>query len=150
LISLETALSLKQAGLIWVPVLHDFFAIPDRAMDEHVFVISDMLVTVDMMQGLQVVAFQGASEWALDALVTTDAVWLPGEEQLRMAVEAALLAGGRPEVHLFSGLSGCRVEINVEGEPHSFEGQNASAAYAAALLYILQNQTRTEPPLQAS
>ena len=74
MISLDTALELKGAGLVWVPQILDFFAIPDRNMDDRVFVISDMLVTVDILQGMQVVSFQGSSEWALDYLVTTNAV----------------------------------------------------------------------------
>ncbi|HEX7976622.1 MAG TPA: hypothetical protein VF498_19590, partial [Anaerolineales bacterium] len=102
MISLDTSQKLKAAGLTWVPALFDFFAIPDRHMDEKAFVISDMLVTVDVLQGLQVVSFQGASEWALDSLVTTDAVWLPSEAQLRQAVESALLAAGRGELRLVS------------------------------------------------
>lgn len=137
MISLETARNLKSAGLTWVPALHDFFAIPDRSMDERVFVISDMLVTVDLMQGLQVVAFQGASEWALDSLVTTDAVWLPSEEQLRQALEASLLAAGRPELRLACGLNGCRCEITHDNQPLAFEAANGSEAYAAALLHVL-------------
>ena len=97
MISLETARCLKNAGLEWRPALNDFLAIPDRYMDEKVFVISDMLVTIDVLQGMQMVFFQGASEWALDALVTQETVWLPSETQLRKALEAALLVEGLHE-----------------------------------------------------
>jgi hypothetical protein len=140
MISLATARKLKAAGLVWVPNLHDFFAIPERSMDERLFVISDMLVTVDMLQGLQVVSFQGASEWALDSLVTTDAVWMPSEAQVRQALEAALLASGHPDVLLKSSLVGFRCTISFQNEPLSFEANEASEAYAAALLHILERQ----------
>lgn len=139
MITLENAMELKKAGLAWTPALHDFFAIPDRAMDDKVFVISDMLVTVDILQGMQVVAFQGASEWALDSLVTTDAVWLPTETQLRQRLEAALLASGRPELRLSSGLNGARVEISFHGEILSFEAADGNEAYAGALLHLLKS-----------
>jgi hypothetical protein len=64
MISLQTARKLKEAGLSWQPALNDFFAIPDREMDDQIFVISEVQVTVEVMQELQVLTFQGASEWA--------------------------------------------------------------------------------------
>ena len=137
MLSLETAVKLKSAGLEWKPELLDFFAIPDRQMDERVFVISDMLVTVEVLQGLQVVAFQGASEWALDSLVTMDAVWIPRESQIRKALEAALIARGRPEMRLTSSLTGYRCEYFQNGEIYTFEGDEASEVYARALLNLL-------------
>lgn len=139
MISLATAKKLKRAGLQWQPALLDFFAIPDRQMDEKIFVISDMLVTVDILQGMQVVSFQGASEWALDSLVTRETVWLPREEQLRQALEAALLATSRPELHFTSGLSGYRCTIQVHDQALTFDASDASEAYAAALLYLLRH-----------
>ena len=147
MISLTTALALKAAGLTWMPMNYDFFAIPDRQMDERVFVISDMLVTVDVLQGLQVVAFQGASEWALDSLVTTEAVWMPREDQLRLALEAALLASGRPELRMASSLNGCRCEILQNGQLVGFEAKDASEAYASALLYMLNAQSGPPGPV---
>jgi len=38
---LSIARLLKDAGLQWQPELNDFFAIPDRGIDEKIFVISD-------------------------------------------------------------------------------------------------------------
>ena len=143
MIKLDTAKKLKAAGLAWQPALLDFFAIPDRSMDEKVFVISDMLVTVDILQGMQVVSFQGASEWALDSLVTNETVWLPDESQLRQALEAALLGEGRPEFQLAGGLGGCRLTIHFHGQALVFEDADASEAYAAALLYCLE---KSPPP----
>lgn len=143
MISLDSAILLKEGGLEWKPALNDFFAIPDRYMDDKVFVISDMLVTVDVLQGMQVVSFQGASEWALDSLVTDETVWLPNESQLRKALEAALLATGHPELKLISDLKGCRCEINFEAKKHTFEAEDATEAYAAALLYILERRSES-------
>jgi hypothetical protein len=144
MISFATAQRLKQAGLKWQPAVYDFFAIPDRQMDGTVFVLSDMLVTMEVIQNVQVASFQGASEWALDSLVTEETVWLPREDQLRQAAEEILLASGRPEVQLTSGLSGCACTIHWQGERRVFEAGEASEAYAAALLYILQERKESE------
>ena len=150
MISLSTALRLKAAGLTWVPGLLDFFAIPDRQMDDRVFVISDMLVTIDLMQGMQVVSFQGASEWALDSLVTTDAVWMPSESQIRQALEAALLTTGFPTLRLISAVNGYRCELTLEKQALVFEAKDASEAYAAALLFLLEDPSRLGyKPLQS-
>jgi hypothetical protein len=145
MITLETARRLKAAGLEWQPALLDFFAIPDREMDDKVFVISDIQVTVEALQGMQMVSFQGVSEWALDSLVADETVWLPSEAQLRQAVEAALLAGGRPELRLSSSLEGYRCAFQYKGRALAFEAASASEAYAAALLYLLQEQARAHP-----
>lgn len=140
MISLETARELKSAGLVWSPALYDFFGVPDRQMDDKVFVISDVMVTVEMMQGMEVVAFQGASEWALDSLIATEAVWIPSETQLREALESILLASGRPELRLTSSLSGYRSEFTLGDQRHSFESGDAVEAYAQALLFVLKEQ----------
>jgi len=137
MISIDTARRLKTSGLEWQPKLNDFFAIPERYMDDKIFVISDMLVTIDVLQNMQVVSFQGASEWALDSLVTDETVWLPREEQLREVLMAALIESEAPFLRLTSALSGCRCEISYLGNPVAFEAKDASEAYAAALLYLL-------------
>ncbi|MFM8321806.1 MAG: pilus assembly protein CpaE [Chloroflexota bacterium] len=133
-----TALKLKQAGLVWRPALLDCFALPGRDLDGQVFVISDMHATIDQLQGRQVIAFQGASEWALDNLVTEAAVWLPSESQLRQALQSELLAGGRPEVNLLSGIDTCRCTIVWRGAQVSFSNKDAGEAYAAALLHVIR------------
>ena len=144
MISLETARRLKEAGLDWQPSLNDFFAIPERDMDEKIFVISDMLVTVDVLQGMQAVSFQGASEWALDSLVTDETVWLPREEQLRQALVAALIETGRPEMRLTGTLRGYRCQISFRDDSLSFEATDASEAYAAALLFLLRARQESQ------
>jgi hypothetical protein len=131
------ATQLKEAGLKWVPELLDYFSLPDRNLDDRTFVISDLLATVEQLQGIQVVSFQGASEWALDYLVTADAVWIPREDQLRQALEAALLTLGHPEVRLTCGLEGCTCTAQVSEIQQSFHGKDGSEAYASALLWVL-------------
>jgi hypothetical protein len=137
MISLELARDLKAAGLQWIPAQFDTFGIPDRNLDDKTFVISDMLVTADVLGGLPIVSFQGAAEWALDYIVTTEIVWIPSERQLRQRLEAALLEGGRPELQLKIGLNGCRLECAFGGQPVILEGPDLEQLYAQALLRIL-------------
>lgn len=139
MISLHTAQKLKDAGLQWVPALHDFFVIPDRNMDERLFVISEMLVTIESLQEKQMIMFQGASEWALDMLVTYDSVWMPTEEQLRETLEKYLLAQGDPVFYLMRDLYGYQCELRWNGEVLTFRHQQLCEAYAAAILYIIES-----------
>jgi hypothetical protein len=143
MISLEMARQLKAAGLRWVPALFDTFGIPDRNLDDKVFVISDMLVTAEVLGGLPIVSFQGAAEWALDYIVTTETVWIPSERQLRQSLEAAMLKGGQPELRMSAGLSGCRLECLYNRLPSAIEGSDPEQLYARALLQIL-NTARSE------
>jgi hypothetical protein len=138
MIPLDLASELKAAGLGWIPTQLDTFGIPDRNLDDKTFVISDMLVTSDVLGGLPIVSFQGAAEWALDYIVTTEIVWIPSERQLRHRLEAALLEGGRPELHLSLGLNGCRLECVYGGQPIVLEGADPEQLYAQALLQILR------------
>jgi hypothetical protein len=139
MISLALALELKEAGLEWQPALHDFFALPDRLMDDKLFVISDLLVNIEQLQGIQIVSFQGAPEWALDYLVTSDVIWVPTETQLRQRLESALLAGGRLDLALNTTIASVRLKMVYRGQGLSFEARDAQEVYARALLYILRN-----------
>jgi hypothetical protein len=139
MITMEMARQLKTAGLQWNPALFDTFGIPDRNLDDKIFVISDMLVTSEVLGGLPIVSFQGAAEWALDYMFTTEIVWIPNERQLRQRLEVALLEGGRPEVHLNTSLSGCRLECIYNSQPVILEGADLEELYARALMYILDS-----------
>ncbi len=52
-------------------------------MDEDVFVLSDMTVELHHLPDGDLIGFNGTTEWALDAVEPDDALWLPGESQLR-------------------------------------------------------------------
>ncbi|MHA3702798.1 pilus assembly protein CpaE [Jatrophihabitans sp. YIM 134969] len=86
MITLELARALRDAGLRWVPTAGDRFTVVDRDMDADVFVLADMTVEVHRPPtagGDTVIGFNGTTEWALDSVDQTDAVWLPAEDQLR-------------------------------------------------------------------
>lgn len=147
MLSLATATSLKEAGLIWQPVLHDFFAIPNIDMDEQVFVLTDMLVDREILHGWPAFTFNGAVEWALDYVLQAEAVWIPRDDQLLTAILArvahcSLTSNGR--------VFRCVIELTEDysaqgGARHSFTDNTAVEAYAQALHYLLLHQPRETP-----
>lgn len=138
MISLRMAQELKRAGLVWRTELLDFFGIPDRGMDDKAFVLTDVMATVELLQGWPVVAFHGAAEWALDHIFTSEIVWLPTEEQLRMQVEQALAPDAWMALAREAG--GYRCDFDYGGRRLSFPAATAAEAYAAGLLHVLQAQ----------
>ncbi len=139
MIPLEMARELKEAGLVWRPSERDAFVIPDRGMDDDIFVITNMAIQVRTLKGFPAVMFQGAFEWALDYIWLSEVVWLPRESQLREQVEARLLSESMPSLRLTSTQGGYVCEIAHRQEYQTFAGEGASAAYAQALLYLLRH-----------
>lgn len=139
MVSLEIAKQLKAAGLLWQPVMHDFFAIPDRGLDHERFVISDMTVYVELLRGWPIATFHGTSEWALDYIYLQELVWMPSEGQIRELLESQLAGEPQPSVHLFTATEEHRCEIHFQGHVLTFTAVDASDAYASALLYVLQS-----------
>jgi hypothetical protein len=143
MLSLPLAKQLKQAGLSWSPSKNDFFVVPDRGLDDIVFVISDMTVMLEMISGQLAMTFHGAVEWALDYVMVTELVWLPTERQLRQALEQRLLGQSQPTVVLLSTADGYCCEIQFEDKTLSFEAFGAGDAYGLALLHVLEHQQAT-------
>ena len=139
MITLALALALKEAGLVWRTSVHDFFAIPDRDMDNRVFVLSDMMVTMELLRGWPAVVFHGTAEWALDYLLTYEAVWLPTESQLREQLEEELAVRNGRFRQLVRAEDGYNCELVLANNPLNFAAESASEAYGQALLHLLQN-----------
>lgn len=130
MLSLDLARALREAGLLWEPRPGDAFAVPDRDLDDQVFVLSDMVVqTLHPPDGPPVLAFNGTTEWALDSLEAHEAVWLPREDQLRATLGAAFTAlervPGPPEGYAVTAGGVRHVDVTAE------------AAYARAVLASL-------------
>jgi hypothetical protein len=140
MISLETARALREAGLVWQPAQGDKFVIPDRGMDQQVFVINDMATVMEMLKGAPAITFHGTPEWALDYIHVGELIWLPGEEELRDRLQEALAAVGQSAYDLLclGGAYSCRFELG--GEALAFHADAAPEAYAAALLHLLQQR----------
>jgi hypothetical protein len=129
-LSLELARTLRDAGVRWEPSRGDFFVIPDRDLDDLVFVLSDMVVqTINPPDGPPILAFNGTTEWALDSLEAHEALWLPREDQLRELLGAAFEGfepvPGPPEGWAVSAGGARHVDVTPE------------AAYARAVLATL-------------
>jgi hypothetical protein len=129
-IGVQLAQQLREAGLTWKPALGDRFAIPDRDLDDEVFVLSNMTVEVYSMPEGRVIGFNGTTEWALDDVELDETVWLPREDQLRE------LLGGTFRT-LRRGPAGYEVTIDLLGEERAFADGTTEGAYAAALLHLL-------------
>ena len=128
MLSFQLATALRDAGATWRPAPGDAFVVPDRDLDEHVFVLSDMVIqTVEVPDGPAILAFNGTTEWALDSLEANEAVWLPREDQLRELLGEEFVSLERlpgAAVGYAVTLTGGRRYLDV----------NSSAAHARALL----------------
>lgn len=131
--SVELALRLRAAGLRWNPAPFDFFHIPDRHLDDEIFVIADLSVDVQRLaDGIAAITFNGAVEWSLDYILQQDVVWLPTEAQLRELLGTRLTSLERAGDRWI-----CRAGL--EGGPRSFEASSAADAYGLALLHLLSS-----------
>ena len=134
MISRELATDLRDAGLPWSPVKGDWFVIPDHGLDELEFVISDMVIeTRRMAFDRQLLAFNGTTEWAMDTLAASDALWLPREDQLRDVLGEAFMgleyiAGEAP---------GYAVSMLIGDTEQRFVDVDVASAYARAALALL-------------
>ncbi len=127
MISLDLAGRLLQAGVAWTPSVGDRFMIPDRNMDDDVFVVSDMVVEVRELPTGRHFGFNGTTEWALDSVAQSDVVWLPREEQLR-----AMLADAFVSMQATRG--GFVVVVDRDGREERHIDIDAECAYARAVL----------------
>jgi len=130
-ITLDLAQQLRAAGLAWAPAAGDRFIVPDRDMDDEIFVLSDMTVEVREHPGGRIIGFNGTTEWALDSIEQQDVVWLPREDQLRELLGSAF-------VRLESVPGGFAVVCDERGNQHRYIDIDAERAYARSLLSALR------------
>lgn len=138
MLSLQLAQQLKEAGLLWQTNVNDFFGLPDRGMDERVFVLADLQTQTDLFRGWPVITFHGSPEWALDYVLTTEAIWLPTESQLRQKIFEHLDGKSDVIVQLTQSHQGIRCDLTTSNRNLEFHGENGAEAYGQALLYLLQ------------
>ena len=130
MISVDLATRLRRAGLVWHPSPGDRFAIPDRGLDDEVFVLSNMTIEIHELPEGTIIGFNGTTEWALDDLEKDEALWLPREDQLRES-----LGGAFQRLERVDG--GYRVVAVPNGRPEEFVAPTAEEAYGVALLRVL-------------
>ena len=138
MLSIATARALREAGLTWKPAQLDFFAIPDRGLDERTFVINDLPASTADLLGEAIITFDGAVEWALDYVPSVEVLWLPTETQLRERLAAALAGEQEPNLTLTSAGGVHRCATRFRGEPLAAEAADAADAYGAVLLFVLR------------
>jgi hypothetical protein len=129
-LGIEVARQLKAAGLTWKPQLGDRFTVPDRDLDDELFVLSNMTIQVHDRPEGRIIGFNGTTEWALDDVDLDEALWLPREDQLR-----ELLGGTFRSLHQDKDIHVVRIELL--GADHTFTAGTAEDAYATALLHLM-------------
>jgi hypothetical protein len=127
----DLARRLHDAGLAWSPRNGDRFWLPERDLDEAVFLVSDMVVEVRDVASGRVLAFNGTTEWALDGVEEHEAVWLPRLDQL-----LEVLGGHFLSLTARSGGHVVRVQVGQREEEHVDVGPADAAA--RAVLSLLQ------------
>jgi hypothetical protein len=130
MISLELARRLEEAGVTWAPGDGDRFVVPDRDLDDDLFVVSHMVVEVDDSSAGRVLKLNGTTEWALDVVEAGYALWLPREDQLRAMLDRHFVA-------LLATANGYAVVVNDNGYAQRHEDADVECAYARAVLSLL-------------
>jgi hypothetical protein len=131
MISRALAERLRLAGLVWEPAPGDRFVIPDRDMDDQVFVVSEMTIEAHDRPTGRVIRFNGTTEWALDTIEAHNVLWLPREDQLRERL-------GEAFVRLEAVPEGFAVISDHSLAEHRHVARDAEEAYAASLLAALE------------
>lgn len=140
MITRELAVELARRGLPWTPSAGDRFHVPDRDLDDEVFVVSGMSVEVSDLPSGAEMRFNGTVEWALDSIARSDVIWLPREDQLRAALGTRFLRLER----LAGQTGGFAVVLAGDGGEARHVDIDAERAYARALLSVLPGLP--EPP----
>ena len=130
---------LHAAGLRWTPAPGDRFVLPDRGMDDDVFVISDMTVEVHEFPTATVIGFNGTTEWALDSVEQHEALWLPQEHQLRELLGGLFRSLVRDQDAWTVTLA--LPDAAAGPRDHSVTAGSAEEAYALALADVLEDVT---------
>lgn len=141
--STTTARALRDTGLHWRPAKGDRFVIPDREMDDVVFVVSDMTIEAHELPSGQVLGFNGTTEWALDSVDAAEVLWLPREGQLRERLGEALVCL-RP-----AGTQWAVTTRRDGGAEATAVAEDAEEAYALALLALRGSTARQLLPVAA-
>lgn len=132
-LSVDLARRLRDAGLEWEAAPGDRFAIPDRGLDDRTFIVSEMVVEVRDVVGRRELAFNGTVEWALDAILKAEVIWVPSESQLRQRLGDRFVACYRDDDDGFA------VVARVDEIPRTFTATTAADAYGQALLAVLRS-----------
>lgn len=132
MLSVPTARRLREGGVRWTPAVGDRFVVPVHDPDE-VFVLSTMVVEVIRRPSGDVIGFNGTTEWALDSIEQSEALWLPRESQLRDLL-------GRTFRALRAVSDGWQVELEINGVASTVVHVDPEEAYGFALLRLVEGE----------
>ncbi|MGB1251842.1 MAG: hypothetical protein ACPG8W_14580 [Candidatus Promineifilaceae bacterium] len=110
--------------------------VPETALDDRVFVIADMMAQYEILRGDPAITFNGAVEWALDYVLTYDAIWMLTEGQTRTKLQQALGENAQFILRLTQTHYEC--ELALSEAPLVFSAATAADAYGQALLALLR------------
>jgi hypothetical protein len=96
-------------------------------------VLSALTIEVHEYPTGPVIGFNGTTEWALDSIEQSEALWVPAEHQLRERL-------GDTFVGLAPPGDGYRVTLRVDGATSGYDGLHPAEAYALALLHLLTSR----------
>ncbi|MGH3689321.1 MAG: pilus assembly protein CpaE [Microbacterium sp.] len=135
MITRELAAALREAGLVWHPAEGDRFQLDlpaevELEAEAATFTVSEMTIEARQTPSGTDLAFNGTTEWALDAVTLADAVWLPREDQLRELLRGTFRTLKRLD-------DAFCVEIVIAGAALAFEHPDPSEAYGRALLELI-------------
>ena len=130
MITRELAVELARRGLPWRPASGDRFHVPDRDLDDEVFVVSGMSIEVSDLPSGAEMRFNGTVEWALDSIAQEEVIWLPREDQMREALGERVLRLERLE----PVTGGYAVVLTCDERHVDIDSERA---YARALLAVL-------------
>lgn len=132
MVSVATAERLAQAGVTWTPKEGDRFSVRVPDLEGEVFTLANMVVEARHYATGTLLAFNGTTEWALDSLPASEALWLPREDQLRRLLGNTFRSLAR------SSWGGYAVLVEIPGQPErAFTDDDPAEAYAAALLALI-------------
>ncbi|WP_353081872.1 pilus assembly protein CpaE [Tessaracoccus lapidicaptus] len=133
MISVATAERLDRAGVAWHPGEGDRFVVRAADLADEVFTLANMVVEAREYPSGTLLAFNGTTEWALDSLPASKALWLPREDQLRELLGGTFRSMSRAASGEFS------VVVEIPGQPpRAFIAPDAAEAYAEALLALVE------------
>ena len=122
MISVDQAVRLRAAGVVWAPRAGDRFVVLNRDLDCDVFLISEMVVEVHDLPTGRILRFNGTTEWALDSIEEHDQLRdLLGDRFVRLEA----IPGGMVAV------------VMSAGQTHRCIDVDAERAYARAVLSLI-------------
>ncbi|GAA3929424.1 pilus assembly protein CpaE [Microbacterium soli] len=139
MISRELAVALRDAGLVWHPASGDRFQLDlpedvESEIEAETYTVSEMTIEARCTPSGTDLAFNGTTEWALDAVELADAVWMPSEHQLRDLLRGTFRSLTRLQDTF-------EVEIEINDERLRFQHPDPAEAYGLALRELISRSS---------